>query len=498
MSGPVGPQEKEGIWIISVIGASIRKLRDDAWDASISPDGSKIVFRDVENHHIWIMGADGEQPKELIKPEEGYHLGKPTWFPDGRRIAYVKWHVEKGRLTLLVESRNADGNDPVTLISNAQLVDFAWRGSDRMLYVVGEAPPNQYDSNIWELRFDPQTGKPRSAPRQLTDWTGFNFQNPELTADGKRLVFLNTHAQSDVYVGELAGGNSELKAPRRFTLDERLDWPGGWSSDSKSLVIYSDRNGNFDIYRQNLDSTNAEPIATGPEEKWAPQITADGKWVVFMAWPKSGDIANSGKLMRVPVSGGPAEFIMNIKGHPGIVSSNDPSETAGGFPSFRCPRQGTSCILAEREDRKQIVFTAFDPVQGKKAQVATVPRRPDRPAMWDVAPDGSRIAVSSYEENAGDIQILPLSSGEPKKISVKNWNRFSAIAWAADGRSLFAASFSSRGTSVVHVSLNGDAIELFKPVWDIFSLSPSPDGRSLAIGAIVTNANAWTIPNLPK
>jgi len=30
VSGPVGPQEKQGIWIISVIGATLRKLRDDA------------------------------------------------------------------------------------------------------------------------------------------------------------------------------------------------------------------------------------------------------------------------------------------------------------------------------------------------------------------------------------------------------------------------------------------------------------------------------------
>jgi hypothetical protein len=45
VSGPVA-QEKQGIWVISVIGATLKKMRDDAYDASLSRDGSQIVFRD--------------------------------------------------------------------------------------------------------------------------------------------------------------------------------------------------------------------------------------------------------------------------------------------------------------------------------------------------------------------------------------------------------------------------------------------------------------------
>ena len=31
---------------------------------------------------------------------------------------------------------------------------------------------------------DEETGRPQGAPRRLTDWIGFYFGNPELTADG--------------------------------------------------------------------------------------------------------------------------------------------------------------------------------------------------------------------------------------------------------------------------------------------------------------------------
>ena len=60
----------------------------------------------------------------------------------------------------------------------------------------------------------------------------------------------------------------------------------------------------------------------------------------------------SGKLMRSPLAGGPAEAVMDIKGHPGILSGGDPTNSVGGYPSFRCPSHaGTGCVLAEPGDR---------------------------------------------------------------------------------------------------------------------------------------------------
>ena len=60
------------------IGATLRKLRDDAYDASLSPDGSQIVFRGAVTRDIWIMGVDGGQARSLIKPEAGFYLFWPT------------------------------------------------------------------------------------------------------------------------------------------------------------------------------------------------------------------------------------------------------------------------------------------------------------------------------------------------------------------------------------------------------------------------------------
>jgi hypothetical protein len=271
------------------------------------------------------------------------------------------------------------------------VTDLYWGQLGRLIYTVSELPPNQYDSNLWELRLDDETGKPKSTARRLTDWTGFYFINPGLTADSKRFVFLDRKGQSDVYIGELTGGGSEMKAPQRLTLDERLDWPGGWSSDGKTVFLYSDRNGSFDIYKQGVNDRNADSIVTGSEEKWAPQLSPDGNWVLYMQWPKTGDTAatTSGKLMRVPVAGGPSEAVMDIKGRPGFTSSSDPSDTVAGYPSFRCPTHASAgCVVAE-SDEKQIIFTAL--FRGGKPKLRSCP-------PLQISPAGifHRTAVASH------------------------------------------------------------------------------------------------------
>jgi Tol biopolymer transport system component len=508
VSGPVA-HEKPAIWMISVIGATLKKLRDDATDASLSPDGLQIVFTDAVTQDICLMSADGGQARVWLTPKAGYLLQIPTWFPNGKRttptwfrngkrILYVKYGGPNGEKTVALESRDLKGGDPVIVLSNLLLTEFCWGRDGRILYAVREPPPNQYDSNLWEQRLNEDTGRPEGVPRRLTDWIGFYFGNPELTADGRRFVFLNGRSQSDIYLGKLANGGTGLEDPRRLTLDERTDWPGGWTADSKTLFLYSDRKSGFDIYRQGSDDRDAEPIVTGPGEKRAPQMSPDGKWLLYMQWPEAvKDVPPGfGKLMRMPISGGPPERVMDFKGHSG-VGVMSPASTVGGYPSFRCPSRGNSCVLAEVQEGA-IVFTSFDPLQGRTKELVRVAKNVDF-RTWDLSPDGSRIALPEFDYRAGVIRILPLDGGPQQTLSAKPWTQLITLAWAADGRSLYLVSSSSRGSSLLRMDPTGNAKLLAKQLgWDIQSLAPSPDGRLLALGAVQSNYNAWTIPSFPR
>jgi Tol biopolymer transport system component len=480
--------------MISIIGSSLKKLRDDAHDAALSPDGSQIAFTDLERDAIWVMAADGSQARSVIKADADFKLWGPTWFANGKRLFYVKERSANGNTDLALESRNLQGGDPVVLLENKKLTDFTLNQPGRIVYARSEPPPNQYDSNLWELHYDVETGRPRGVPRQLTEWTGFSFESLGMTTDGKDFVFLNDRLQSAVYFGELADGGDELKTPQRLTLNENLNWPGGWSPDSKTLFFYSNREGSFSIYKQGAADHSAQPISTGPEDKWAPQVSPDGNWVIYLQWAKAADgTLSSGKVMRAPIAGGAPESVMDIEGRPDV--NGYPGSTAGGFPSFRCRHAGADCVIAEKRE-KQIIFSAFDPVKGRKAELVKVPYNGVRTG-WDLSPDGTRLAISEFNYQKGEISLVALDGSAPQKISAMPWTELITVAWAADGKSLFLASFSSRGTAIVHLDFAGHSKLLFKPNWHILTLEVSPDGKYLAFGPVIANSNAWTMGYFP-
>jgi Tol biopolymer transport system component len=477
---------------------AFRKLRDDVFNAAVSPDSSRIAFLNGAGNEIWLMGPNAENPRRILASQKEVSFSHVEWSPDGCRIAYMKHR--RGNNEAIVEILDLPAGQPTVVLSDRRLGSFCWGRDGRILYALAESPPNQTSSNLWEIQPPSGVGRSPEKPRRLTNWAGFNLFYLSLSADGKRLAFVRGHEQSDVYVGELEADGTRLKMPRRFTLDDRIDWPGGWSRDSKTLLFFSDRNGNLDIFRQGIDDRTAEAVVASPEEERAPQLSPDGSWLLYLSWPtpEPGASPASGRLMRIPVSGGPSQVVLKVEGYPGSAQVAPQGGRLGtrGYPDFRCPsKPAAPCILAER-GRDQIVFSAFDPVDGKKRQVAKVEFDPYSVwSFWNLSPDGSKIAFGKDERSKGRLRLLPVAGGSEQEVDVKGWGWLDSVAWSADGKSLFVDSLSVKGSSLLHVLLNGQAQVLRKAGLWIDRPTPSPDGRYLAFGEVTSNQNAWMIEN---
>ena len=488
------------IWILSLIGDAPRKFRDDSFAHSISPDGSTIVFtasrtglgerqgeysRQFGDQTIWIVGVNGQSPKMVTRGDDTTGFMQVVWSPDGSRIAYLKIHQTADAFECALENRDLNGGPVVVVLTGANLCEnpqgIWWAPDGRLIFSLAEASPNANDSNLWQVNLDPQTGRPSDKSARITSWVGFSFASPTGTANGRRLVFLKMNFQSNVYVAELEAGGARLTTPRRLTLEDRNAFPTAWTSDSTSVLFWSDSNGPSQIFRQKINDNTAENVIAGPNQQWMPRLSPDGKFILYATSPQ-GVGGSSQRIMRVDSSGESPQFVMEVP----------------RLSNFACPRLPADvCLVAQSsEDGKKVTITSFDPMQGKPREVLTLDIHPGTLYNWMPSPDGSHIAFMEYSPLQGVIRTLSLK-GEPEHdITVRGWTGLNSVDWAGDGKSFLVSSQSPTSSTLLRVDMEGRATPLWdqRGAWRTWAIA-APNGRELAIQGMTSSSNVWMIEN---
>jgi serine/threonine protein kinase len=493
------PGQQPSIWTVPTLAGPPRKLRDDAFAYAVSRDGSSIAFTTNPSRlgyrEMWVMGSDGMRARRIYEADENSGFIGAEWSPDGQRLGYVR-HYDAGDA---IESRDLKGGPASSALPNG-VWDWTWSPDGRLIYSLGERGPAGDSCNFWELRIATGTGRPLEAPKRLTNWAGFCMDSPSAAADGKKIAFRKWSWQGGAYVGDLRHNGTRLTTPRRLTLNEGRNYPVAWTADSKAVVFGSYLDGQWRIFKQLLDDDTAEPIVTGADDVWGAgaRLSPDGAWVLYIASSREGDSPSVPRqLMRVPMRGGPPQTVLTAPLYGGPVCARSPS---------------TLCAIAERTpDRKQLIFTAFDPETGRGRELIRfdTDASVDLDYVWDLSPEGTRIAILKYSE--GRIHLLPLAGQPPQEIVVKGRNSLQSVNWSADGKGFFVSSATKVGSALLHVDLQGKANVLWEQNGNIAPWNgpytqwlggpsapwavPSPDGRHLAIYSWSLSANMWMMEN---
>jgi serine/threonine protein kinase len=484
-----GSSQTSSVWMVSVQGGAPRQLRDHAVAWSVSPDGSSIAFGTNKGKYgdreLWLMGPNGEQGGKLFDAGELNCLAALFWRSDAQRVIYVRSEApcpSDGSNDTLVSS-DLKGGPTVTVLPPSEMKnvnDFSWLPDGRLIYAVTEPQAIVGTSNYWAVRLDPHTAQPIEKPTRLTNWAGFFLNNTGATASGKRLGFLEYGGRGTVYVADLLAGGTRIRNSRQFTLGEDT-YPYGWTPDSKTILFESNRTGSFALYKQSLNSDEPELIAGGEIGSRRVRVSPDGKWVITFLNRKPGDTSGPEQLMRIPFTGGAPELILTARPN---------SEASCSNPAAHL------CVIAETsEDRKYLIVTAFDPVEGRGGELARFnvdPNVPDQEkyCICEISPDGTRLAVK--QGDVGPIQILSLRGQPAQIIQPKGLNMGPDYHWAADGRGLYVGSTLQGRTVLLHVDLQSGAHVVWEnngnnTTWAV----PSPDGRHLAMLGWTQNSNMW-------
>jgi eukaryotic-like serine/threonine-protein kinase len=471
------------IWMVSVLGGIPYLLRDNAVANAISHDGSFIFFGTHHgpfgDHELWRMRPNGEQAQKLIQSDEGSSIGFFLWSPDEQRVMYTNTDVS-GDTAL---SRDVRGGPSTTLFTPTEMqniTDGSWLPDGRFIYSKREPTAIGDSCNYWSMRIDIRTGQPSEKPRRLTNWTGFCMGYTSATADAKRIAFLKSVSRATLYLAELVAGGSRILNPRHFTLDENLDHPQDWTADGKAILFTSNRAGRSEIYKQSVDADTPELIVGGAGEFRNVRASPDGKWAIAFRSAESGRPSDPEQLIRAPLDGGSPEFLFESRPGSKISCARPPSNL---------------CVVAEPAEGRTLIVTAFDPVDGRGAELLRFDLAPhDQRWSVDVSNDGTQVAVLTGP--AGPIQILSLRGQPPQAIQVQGSNAMQALNWASDGKGLYVANAAHGGSVLLYVDLKGDTRSLWENHGGNWAIGlPSPGRRHLVIQGSDVSSNIWMLEN---
>ena len=434
---------------------------------------------------VWVSGMNGESPRRVL--EAGL---SPVWSPDGQWIAYVRASPLGYKIGDAIEVVPAKGGHAKVLLSESKLPVASkfysrrgcvlnWLPNGRLLFSVADDIYHNGAYSLWAVRVDARTAVACDEPVRLEKQADF-LKDLTATANGKRLSVLKGNDHSDVYLAELDKGEG-LSNPHRLTLDNRGNFLSGWTRDGQSVLFSSFRGGKQQAFRQGLTEPIPAILVQAPGMQGTPTATPDGRWILYKQWgPTQPNARPMGRLMRVPVSGGPAEKVLDL--------------SDSSYFDYHCPSQSGDCVASRPGAEKgETVFYALDPVVGLGTQLARIY---GISRSWGISPDGMHLAALY----AGRIKVLKVGTGTWQSIFNglgPEWGAFSSVAWSTDGSGFFVTSEQSYSTSVAHITTAGmPRVLLQDNLMRQFQLVvPSPDGRYLAFTASTVEANVWLLEN---
>jgi eukaryotic-like serine/threonine-protein kinase len=267
--------------------------------------------------------------------------------------------------------------------------------------------------------------------------------------------------------------------------------PFDWTLDDSAVLFISNRTGTsniFNIFRQRIDQTSAELLVSGPEQKGISRLSPDGSQILYLVPTSPRD--NGGqrpaeieggiqlaRLMRAPINGGPPQVVIEV---PNIVN-------------YQCSRSPADVCVFSTANAAQLVFSVFDSLSGNPHEVAKL----GSTGNWSLSPDGNSIAAVTFSGSDSRIQLISLLGRPTREITVKGWNNFTSLDWAAEGKGFFVSSNpNGRLSTLLYVDLMGNAhalwqVKNFQATWAI----PSRNGKYVAIPAPTVGSNVWMVDN---
>ena len=381
--------ENRGIYLVSALGGSERRISDFGWRPTWLRDSQSLVFEEVTggNAALVLLELATGVRRRLTTPPPGFVDIAPKVSPDGKTLAFIR---SVARVTPFGNTVRAGlfvvpmaGGAPVRVDDRATSMGGPeWTPDSReILY------PRWDHGGVRIFRVAATGGLPEAA-------AGLPISSRAVSASGVRpggtfrVAVVDAVSNIDMRMIDLQAPQSSGRASAwtAFCDSTRIDWPGRFSRDGAHVSFTSDRSGLPQILAANQDGTHMRTLTTFEGSSiglasWSP----DGRFLVFDAV----DDQNRTDLYITSADSGPLRRLTNDDSREVDAEwSRDgrwiyyASDTSGRQAIWKIPAAGGTPVQLttqggmdprESPDGRSVYF--LEPPSGNPFSVATTLKR---------------------------------------------------------------------------------------------------------------------------
>ena len=479
-----------GLWKVSSWDGTSHLLSREFDHGSVAPDGRHVLagnWNQVDD--IWVIGGDGEEPRSELRFDQGTFLLGSFWSPNSRRLGFL---LSGPTGEFRIETRSLDNRANTVVLSDKKLqfpngiTRPTWLADGRIVFSMSELAPNQFDTNIWTIDADQNSGRPRGKPNRVTNWSGYAVGNFSASVDGSEIALERARTQEVIKISEFLTRTGKLGPQRKSGLDSWDRSAEVWSPDSHSLLFGSRHGAGRFIYEQSLEDAKPETLISGSQSYRSPIFSPQGDWLLFGAYDEGSPSAEAIRLLRMPSKGGPYSVVL-----PTLNAAKD-----GWDKGYDCAVFPSNLCVADEVKPGLVTFYSLDPIRGLGAKLASV-EFPKALESWSLSPDGEQIVLTAA--SADRLVILNLKSGDVRSLEPRmegqNCQVLQVPKWASNSQSIYFGCF-REGWQIVRTNLSGKAEAITKAAggWAHAPL-PSPDGKHLAYTERLWESNVVMLKN---